>query len=147
MSHAEYHSKSSAKKYGGEPSDYLEIHQWFDESKDHVPLVTHRSLRHHTLGILDMERHFGMKQRIEELEEQLEAVHPHNHLLQKPLSTMLKRRSDGKEVPLSLIGEQHCLEDFGGKIPSVQDWLNEMRLAPWMAARAVVLSRQFEEEE
>jgi len=30
MAHPILHSKSSAKKFGGKPEDYLHIHNWFD---------------------------------------------------------------------------------------------------------------------
>ena len=33
MAHPIDHAKSSAKKWGGQPEDYLHIHKWFDESK------------------------------------------------------------------------------------------------------------------
>lgn len=39
--------------------------------------------------------------------------------------------SDGKAVPVRYIGEQHVKEDLG-RIPSFQDWIQEMRTCPWM---------------
>ncbi len=40
--------------------------------------------------------------------------------------------SDGREVPTRLIGEQHVKEDCGGWIPSIQDWLENMKFVSWM---------------
>ena len=40
--------------------------------------------------------------------------------------------SDGKEVFVRDVAEQHVLEDLGF-IPSLSDWLREMPSQPWMA--------------
>ena len=53
------HAESSVKKFGGVPTDYLKIHQWFDATKEQWPDNRHRALRHHTFGIFDAERVFG----------------------------------------------------------------------------------------
>lgn len=39
--------------------------------------------------------------------------------------------SDGRVVPVRLIGEQHVREDLG-KIPSWSDWAKTIRPEPWM---------------
>jgi hypothetical protein len=36
MAHPIEHAKSSARRFGGRPEDYLSIHGWFDESKKFV---------------------------------------------------------------------------------------------------------------
>jgi hypothetical protein len=33
MGHCYHHALSSVRKWGGEPENYLALHQWFDESK------------------------------------------------------------------------------------------------------------------
>jgi hypothetical protein len=43
--------------------------------------------------------------------------------------------SDGKQVSVREIGEQHCLEDFGGVIPTAQDYLQEMEHKEWMGGK------------
>lgn len=103
MSHPYYHALSSVKKWGGQPEDYLQVHQWFDESKSHFADYRHRALRHHSLGIYECELHFG--------------------------ATIVN--SNGKQVPVRLIGEQHVTEDMGF-IPSLQDWLQNIQAQPWM---------------
>lgn len=54
-----YHAKSSAKKWGGSPTDYIEIHEFIDSSKKIIGDVRHRSLYHHTEGIWLCQRIFG----------------------------------------------------------------------------------------
>ena len=60
MAHPWHHAVSSARKHGGEPEDYLAIHEWFDASKAHHGDFRHRALRHHTLGVFECEREFGV---------------------------------------------------------------------------------------
>jgi hypothetical protein len=107
MAHPLFHAKSSARKYGGKPDDYLAIHNWFDESKSYMGDVRHRALRHHAEGIFLCEKLFGVS----------------------------ITNSDGREVPVRFIGEQHVIEDLG-RIPSVSDWLSEMPMKAWMGPRS-----------
>ena len=51
MGHCYHHALSSVKKWGGTAEDYLQIHQWFDESKTLTADFRHRALRHHAEGI------------------------------------------------------------------------------------------------
>jgi hypothetical protein len=104
MAHAWHHSKSSARKFGGKPEDYLAIHHWFDCTKELEPTFRHRVLRHHTHGIFECEKIFGIT----------------------------ITNSDGKEIPVRVIGEQHVMEDFSGFIPTVQDWLKDIPYQDWM---------------
>lgn len=103
MAHPYHHAVRSAKLHGGQPEDYQEIHDWFDESKAHLPDLRHRALRHHSEGIFLCERLFG--------------------------STL--RNADGKVVPVRTIGEQHVRDDLGW-IPTVKDWLTHLNVQPWM---------------
>lgn len=101
------HAISSAKKWGGVPEDYLEIHQLMDSSKGALPDNRHRALTHNAWfvqpgGIL--ERVFGVS----------------------------FTNSDGKVVQVRDVGEQHILEDFGGFIPTVQDYLGDVEYEPWL---------------
>lgn len=107
MAHPLFHAESSVRKYGGVSADYLPIHNWFDESKSHIGDVRHRALRHHSEGIFLCERIFGVS----------------------------LTNSDGREVPVRFIGEQHVVEDLG-RIPSVSDWLSEMPIKAWMGPRS-----------
>jgi len=104
MANPYHHSLSSVKKWGGVPSDYQKIHDWFDESKMMMADFRHRALRHHAEGIFMCERIFG-------------------HAIR--LST------NGKMIPTRWIGEQHVLEDLG-RIPSMQDWFRHIMPESWM---------------
>jgi hypothetical protein len=42
--------------------------------------------------------------------------------------------SDGKQISVRDIGEQHVGEDFKGFIPTAQDYLQEMEMLPWMVS-------------
>lgn len=104
MAHSLVHAKSSVKKFGGAVEDYLPIHDWFDVTKELEPTFRHRALRHHTHGIFEAERVFG-------------------HAI---------TNSDGKEIPVRVIGEQHVTEDFSGRIPTAHDWLKGIPFEEWM---------------
>lgn len=103
MAHPWHHALRSAKLFGGKAEDYLPVHHWFDESKAHLPDLRHRALRHHTEGIFLCEKLFGV----------------------------VIRNSASKDVPTRLVGEQHVKDDLGW-IPTVKDWLVNLRLEPWM---------------
>lgn len=107
MAHPLEHARNSAKKFGGKPEDYLAIHRWFDESKAFFPDFRHRALRHHSEGVFLAERIFGV------------AV----------------RNSNGHEIPVRYIGEQHVREDLG-RIPTAQDWLARINPERWMYGNA-----------
>jgi len=98
-----YHSLLSAKKFGGTPEDYLEIHRWFDKSKAGLADVRHRAVRHHSEGIFWCEEVFGS----------------------------ILTNSEGKKIPVRNIGEQHVLDDLGW-IPTLKDWLQNMKVDSWM---------------
>lgn len=60
MSHMIYHAESSARRFGGVPEDYYNLHNWFDQTKELFGDFRHRALRHHSHGIYEAERHFGI---------------------------------------------------------------------------------------
>ena len=99
MAHPLHHAESSARKFGGVPSDYQAVHDWFDASKEHLALFTHRALRHHAQGLFEAERVFGLT----------------------------LTNSAGREIPVRWIGEQHVREDCQGRIPSMADWLRRIQ--------------------
>lgn len=118
MSNSFYHARSSARKWGGEPEDYIAIHEWIDASKAHFGDARHRALRHHTEGCWEAERVFG-------------------------LTITVKKKRSGVEVrvPVREIAEQHVFEDLG-YIPSLADWLKNMELKTWMGGKVkTVVSR------
>ena len=103
MAHPYHHAVRSAKRFGGRPEDYLAVHNWFDESKAHMPDLRHRALRHHGEGIFLCEQILGVT----------------------------LTNADGREVPVRLVAEQHVVNDLGW-VPTVKDWLGHLSVEPWM---------------
>jgi hypothetical protein len=103
MAHPLQHAQSSARKFGGTAKDYLPIHNWFDETKAFLSDFRHRALRHHAEGIFLAEQLFGI------------AI----------------VNSEGNQVPVRYVGEQHVREDLG-RIPTAQDWLSQIHPQRWM---------------
>ena len=100
------HAQSSARRYGGIPEDYIAIHDLLDSSKGTIADSRHRALTHNAWFLSTI----------------LERVFGHNIV-----------NSDGRNVSVRDIGEQHVLEDYGGRyIPSAQDFLQEIELKEWM---------------
>jgi hypothetical protein len=99
------HALSSASHFGGEADEYVEIHNWFDETKAHTGDWTHRALRHHAAGIEEAIRTFGH-------------------------SIRLKM---GRSVAVKEVAERHIIEDCG-YIPTIAHWLAPLRANPemWM---------------
>jgi hypothetical protein len=95
MAHPLLHSKSSAKKFGGIPEDYIHLHNWLDETKAWYGHSLHRMWRHHSEGIFEMERLFGQS----------------------------FLNSDGKIVYTRYVGEQHVKEDCYNYLPSAKEWI------------------------
>ena len=101
------HAVSSAKKFGGKPDDYLEIHVFLDRSKGAIADNRHRALTHTSWFIMEvLPRVFG--------------------------ETF--RNSDDKVVSTRDVGEQHVIEDLGC-IPTPQDYLQLVPVADWMNGR------------
>ena len=103
---AVYHARSSARKWGGKPEEFVHIHAWFDESSEHINDLRHRLMRHHSQGIAECVKRFGR----------------------------MLTLSNGRQVPIKKIGEQHVQEDLG-YIPTLADWVKAVRLQPWMMRR------------
>jgi len=104
MAHPLHHAQSSMHRYGGQAEDYQAIHDWFDATKSFLATPQHRALRHHTAGIFEAERIFGIS----------------------------LTNSEGREIPVRFIAEQHIREDCRC-IPTVSDWLRHIPIEPWMA--------------
>ena len=97
------HAKNSAKKYGGHPDDYMEVHNLMDSSKAAHASMKHRMVYHSAFGIFIVEQILG--------------------------TTMIN--SAGRVVNIRDLAEDHVLEDLG-RIPSLDDWVRNMPLEPWM---------------
>ena len=117
MAHPYHHALSSVKKWGGQVTDYLPIHEWFDGSKAHMADFRHRALRHHSEGIFMAEQLFGVT----------------------------LTNSDGRVVPVRFVGEQHVQEDLG-RIPTVAEWLRNIKPESWMLGSRKDLGKELDEE-
>lgn len=97
------HAKSSARKYGGKPENYLDIHQFMDSTKASLADVRHRALLHSSFGCYLVEQIFGVE----------------------------RTNSAGNVYSPRDVAEDHCIEDLGF-IPSVERWLGNMAIQEWM---------------
>ena len=98
------HAKNSANKYGGVPEDYLDIHNWFDQTKGYLPEFTHRAVLHNAFGIFLCEQQFGVT----------------------------LTNSEGKKVSVRDVGEDHVLEDLGF-IPTLERCLQHLPRENWLS--------------
>lgn len=106
MSKPWIHALSSVKRWGGTPEDYITIHEKMDSTKMAHAEVTHRCIFHSAFGIYLIEDLFGR----------------------------MITNSDGRNVQVRDIAEQHVIEDLGF-IPSLSDWLGCLPNEPWMAGQ------------
>lgn len=100
------HALNSVRRYGGRVEDYIAIHDFFDSTKSAWADVRHRAVLHSTFGIYLVERVFG--------------------------TTITN--SDGKQISVRDIGEDHVVEDCG-HIPTIEKWLKELPVEDWMLSR------------
>lgn len=111
-----YHAVSTAKKFGGDPDEYIEIHNWLDETKQYTGDFRHRALRHHSAGVEWAIERFG-------------------HVI---------HNTSGRSVPVKVIAEQHIIEDCG-YIPTPADYLKHITEPPPWMLRVKVKPRDVEE--
>lgn len=100
------HAQKTVRKYGGEPEDYLPIHDFLDSSKQNFPDMRHRAMLHNSFGIYIAERVFG---------------------------TFIVN-SENKKVQVRDVAEMHIIEDMG-RIPTVGDYLRGMPMYDWLGGR------------
>ena len=101
MAHPYHHALASVKKWGGDVSDYLPLHSWFDQSKAIAGDFRHRALRRHAAGIFMLETIFGPTLKF----------------------------STGRVIPTCWVGEQHVQQDLGF-IPSLAHSMRAIRPFP-----------------
>lgn len=113
------HAVSSARKFGGEARDYIELHQLLDKSKRYIPDWRHRALMHTTFGIDLMEEHI--------------------------IGPIFTRKSDGVELSTRMLVEEHIKEDMAGVIPTPADFLKEMPISHWMSGVDASVRRRMQQ--
>ncbi len=100
------HAKLSVVKFGGTIDDYIDIHEFLDSSKAHVPDMRHRAILHNSFGAYIAQELFGI----------------------------YRTNSNGKDYQVRDICENHILEDLGF-IPTVQDYLGDMPMYDWLGGK------------
>ena len=108
MAHPYHHALASVKKWGGEVSDYLPLHNWFDQSKSIAGDFRHRALRHHAEGIFMLETIFG------------------------PTITL----STGRVIPTRYVGESTCSRISASFRPSPTGCARSGRCRGWAVPAA-----------
>ena len=100
------HSRSSVKRWGGKPEDYIKIHEVIDSPKACMNNNTSRFLTHNTwFAYTIIPKIFGYN----------------------------ITNSDGKSVDTVDIAMLHILEDFRMRfVPTPQDYLKHMTVEAWM---------------
>lgn len=102
------HAISSARRFGGKPEEYLDIHRFMDSSKAAVGHNGHRALTHNSWFVTEViPRVFGRT----------------------------FTNSEGRLVVVKDVAEQHVVEDLG-YLATPQDYLVNMDLQPWMGGVA-----------
>ncbi len=81
----------------------MEIHEFFDQTKAHVADVRHRAVLHNSFGIYLCQQVFGY----------------------------YFVNSDGKQVSVRDVGEQHVIEDLG-TIPSLDKCFESFVIPKWL---------------
>lgn len=147
MAHSYHHAVSSAKRFGGEPDDYLALHNWFDASKSAWADQRHRALLHNNFGIYLAEETFGLREEVRLLRAAFAKV---PRWLQRLLGLRIPQTtpvtipsSAGRQIPIRILAEQHIIEDCGF-IPTLPDYLGKMPKEPWMYRGASPLSKLLE---
>lgn len=102
------HAKISVKRHGGIIEDYLPIHEFIDSSKIAMPDVRHRAVLHSSFGCYMAEKVFG---------------------------TYITNAQD-KHISVRDIAEEHIQDDLGF-IPTIENWLEELPLKPWMSGAKI----------
>lgn len=133
------HAISSAKKFGGNYSDYLEIHDLMDSSKSAHASVKHRSIFHSAFGVFIVEKIFGhcisvqkdslpfyITTEIAEKQIEIDRLLEEIERLKKPYT---------KQVSVRDVAELHVIEDLG-TLPSLDDYLKCMTVETWMGGKA-----------
>ncbi len=130
------HAKTSARKYGGNPGDYIELHNFFDSTKQAIASMAHRAILHNAWGIFLAEKLFGypfekiqvLAQKHNWSEEEVKDIMSLIDLSRTGSSPNIMN-SDGKQVSVRDVGEDHVLEDVG-KIPSLSECLKDLPISP-----------------
>lgn len=129
------HSSLSVRKYGGQETDYQEVHEFLDMSKMTHGDTRHRAILHNTLGAFLAERGVGLNHHhAERLRKKYNWTDDEYRdilaLASNRVGTSILN-SDGNAVSVRDIAEQHIIQDMG-QIPSVSMYLDGMPFYDWL---------------
>lgn len=102
------HARITARKFGGMPEDYYDIHDFIDHTKQNIPDVRHRLLLHNSWGCFLVEKIFGKT----------------------------RKNSEGREYSPRDVAEQHIIDDLGF-IPTLERCFRNVELETWMGGPKV----------
>lgn len=89
----EIHARNSVRKYGGSPNDYLYVHRYMDQCREHLGDIRHRLITHNTWFIVIAEHILGPEIKL----------------------------SNGATVRTMTVLEDHVREDMGGRLPTLEE--------------------------
>jgi len=138
MSKPFIHAKSMQAKFGGDISDYLPLNQLMDESKSAIADNRHRMVFHSSFGCFVIEKIFGvnferlcqLQQKFGWTKEEVRAILDWKQECTENGTNLIN--AAGKEVSVRDCAELHCVQDFGGFIPSLQDYADLMDIPEWL---------------
>lgn len=111
MAQSWIHAESSARHFGGEPEDYIAIHEYIDQFKQANGDVRHRAFLHNTAGPFIVQDVFG-----------------------RTITVYDKKLQREKKVVVRDIAEHHIVQDLGW-LPSPADWASCMSCSVWMGGK------------
>jgi hypothetical protein len=118
MAQSYIHAETSARKFGGQPEDYLAIHEWIDRFKSVLGDVRHRAMVHHAQGPWMCQEVFG----------RFINIHDDSG------DVILAKSGKPQKVLVRDIAENHIIEDMGC-LPTIEDWLCNMTCRTWMGGK------------
>jgi hypothetical protein len=138
------HSALSVREYGGVPSDYQKIHDFLDMSKIAYPNTKHRAILHNSVGPFIAEKVFGVDPlMLKSMQEKWgwtdEEVNDILKIATNKEGTQIVN-SDGVSVSVRAVAEEHIIQDMG-KIPTLQDYLEDMPFYSWLGHGEKVIKR------
>lgn len=118
MAQSYVHAETSARHFGGQPEDYLPIHEWIDQFKSTLGDVRHRAMLHHSKGPWMVQDVFGRYINIHDADG----------------NVINNKQGHPKKILVREIAENHIVEDMGC-LPSPDDWLCNMTCRTWMGGK------------
>jgi hypothetical protein len=97
------HAQASARKYGGQPSDYQDIHDFLDMTKAALPDMRHRMVLHNAMGCFIASRVFGE----------------------------VRTNSAGRPYSVRDVAEDHIIQDLGF-LPTLEKCFSHLPMEEWM---------------